>query len=119
MATVVGTDYTKRKKSYLEVVVGTEEAPRKLHVLPPTGSMHKELSKMSVAVERALNGELEGDEIDMEECLAAVARFLSNNAKMEKITPEYLDKTGFDITDLGDFIGLYLLFITKLVEGKN
>lgn len=119
MATVVGTDYTKRKKSYLEVVIGTNDDPRKLLVLPPTAKTHKELVKMAGVVERALEGELDGDEIDMEQCLSAVASFLSHNTKMEKITPEYLEETGFDVTDLGDFIGLYLLFVTKLVDGKN
>ena len=118
MATVVGTDYTKRKKSYLEVVIGTEESPRRLLVLPPTVDTHKDILKMSEAVEKALGGELE-EGLDLEECLSVVARFLSRNTQMERVTPDYLNETGFDITDLGDFIGLYLMFVTKLVEGKN
>lgn len=118
MATVVGTDYTKRKKTHLEVVIGTEDSPRKLLVLPPTADTHKEIIRMAEVVEKALNGEID-DGVDLQECLATVAKFLSRNTQMESVTPEYLNETGFDITDIGDFIGLYIMFVTKLVEGKN
>lgn len=119
MATVVGTNYTKRKKDVLVITVGTEEEPVTLSILPPTKKIHDQLINVADFVDAAGKGELDENTFSLFECLEFVAEAMSHNREGRIITPDYLNQMEFDVSDVSDFIGLYFYFITRLVEGKN
>lgn len=114
-----GTDYTARKKSALIITIGTDEDPIELRILPPTKRILERMNGVQEALRKENDGELDYSEFDMGECLDTVAMAMSHNAAFKQITPDYLESIGFDITDMADFVGLYLVFLAKLVEGKN
>ena len=114
-----GTDFSKRNKDVLVITLGTEEESFDVKIKPPTVNINKGMIKIAGLIDQAAKGELDYSTFDMDECLEIVAETMSNNTDMRRITPEYLASVGFDISDVGDFLGGYLLFITRLVEGKN
>ena len=44
---------------------------------------------------------------------------MSHNTDVRVITGDYLESIGFDLSDVGDFIGLYTYFVSELVDSKN
>ena len=117
MRTISGTDYTKRKKDVLVITVGSEEEPLELRILPPTKRIHEGMLDVARAVDAAAKGE--ACDIDLGDAINLVAETMSNNTDGRAVTPEFLESHGFDMADTGDFLGLYLYFITELVKGKN
>lgn len=118
MTTYGGFDFTKKSKDVLLVVIGTEEEPIELSILPPTLRVHNGMKEVAKYVEMAANGDLD-DASDMPDCLDLVAQAMSRNREGRVVTAKQLDAMGFDMSDVGEFVGLYLYFITKLVEAKN
>lgn len=119
MAEIRGTDYSNRNKDVLVVTLGSENDSFDLKILPPTVDINKGLVKVAGWLAEAADGTLDYDSFDMEECLHLVATAMSNNTDMRRITADYLNGIGFDMSDIGDFLGLYLFFVTELMKGKN
>lgn len=119
MATVIGTDYTRRKKDVLVVRLGDEDDPLELRILPPTKGIYDAMVTVAGYVDQAASGTLDYESFDMSDVLELVARAMSNNSDMRVITPDYLESVRFDMSDIGDFVGLYTFFLTELVKGKN
>lgn len=118
MAEIIKADFTHRRKDTMTIAIGTEENPVELSILPPTRGMMDQLVAIAGYIELAMQGgDIEG--FDYSECLSLVADVMSNNTMLMQITPEYLEGIKFDMIDVGDFIALYLHFVTKLVESKN
>lgn len=111
-------DFTRKNKDVLVIVIGTEEEPIELSILPPTTRVHNGMKEVAKYVEKAANGEFDSGS-DMPDCLELVAQAMSRNREGRVVTAKQLDAMGFDMSDVGEFIGLYLFFITKLVEAKN
>lgn len=109
-----GPDFSKREKDVMIITLDTD-----IKILPPTLGINKGMVKVAQMIEDASEGKLDYASIDMGEYLEIVAAAMSNNTDMRRITPEYLESIGFDISDIGEFLGGYLFFVTRLVEGKN
>lgn len=118
MAEIMGTDYTKRKKDVLNIVIGTEEDPVELSLFGPTKGIYEGLLEVSKTVDDALAGKLD-EEFNLFDQLDFVARAMSHNKQGRRVTADDLVEMDFDMSDVADFIGLYLFFIDKLAQGKN
>jgi hypothetical protein len=114
MAEYRGPDFSNREKDVMVVTLDTD-----IKILPPTVDINKGMVKVAQMVEQAAEGTLDYATVDMDEYLAIVAATMSNNTDMRRITPEYLNSIGFDMSDIGEFLGGYLFFVTRLLEGKN
>lgn len=119
MAEIRGTNYANRSKDVLVVTLGTADDSFDIRILPPTVEMHNGLVKVAGWVDEASKGTLDYGSFDMDECLSLVARAMSNNTDLRAVTAGYLNSIGFDMSDIGDFIGLYIFFVTELMKGKN
>lgn len=111
-----GPDFSTRKKDVLVINLGDDG---ELKLLPPTVEIHKGMVEVAKVVEQATEGTLDYSDLDMGEYLRLVAAAMSHNTDMRRITPEHLEAIGFDLSDIGEFLGGYIFFVTRLVEGKN
>ena len=116
---IKGTDYTKRKKDTVSIRLGTADDSFELHILPPTQGVHAGLVAVAGYLADAAMGKAEKSDLDLGDCLALVAAAMSNNTSLRVVTAEYLESIGFDLSDIGDFIGLYTYFVSELVDSKN
>lgn len=120
MAIIEGTNYAKREKSMLRITLPDgEDGEKTISILPPTKGVHDALMSLALALEQVDGGEMDENDFDLEKAVYAVAKAMSRNAEHVTITPDDLESMGFDIEDVGDFIGSYLFFISELVKGKN
>ena len=119
MAEIRGTNYASRNKDVLVITLGSEDDSFDLKILPPTVDINKGLVEVAGWLADAADGTIDYDSFDMDECLALVANAMSNNTDMRRITCDYLNGIGFDMSDIGDFLGLYVFFVTELMKGKN
>ncbi len=122
MAEFTGIDFTKRRKDAivftLPVEAGSDEG-FEISVLPPTKRTYDALQELASVVDKWSNGDLEADDFDMGAMLGAVADAMSHNSQMRKVTAEYLESIGFDLSDIADFTTAYLFFLMRLVDEKN
>ena len=116
---IKGTNYAKRRKDVLVVTLGTEEDNFELRILPPTKGVHEGLVAVAGYVADAAMGKAASSDLDIGGCLDLVAAAMSNNTSLHVVTAEYLESIGFDLSDIGDFIGLYTYFVSELVDSKN
>ena len=110
---IKGTNYAKRRKDVLVVTLGTEEDSFELRILPPTKGVHDGLVAVAGYVADAAMGKAASSDLDL------VAAAMSHNTDVRVITGDYLESIGFDLSDVGDFIGLYTYFVSELVDSKN
>ena len=111
-----GPDFSVKEKDVLIINLGEEG---EIRILPPTVEINKCMVEVAKMVESASDGTLDYSTLDMGEYLSLVAITMSHNTDMKRITPEYLESIGFDISDIGEFLGGYVFFMTRLFEGKN
>ena len=116
---IKGTNYAKRRKDVLVVTLGTEEDSFELRILPPTKGVHDGLVAVAGYVADAARGNAASSDLDLGRCLDLVAAAMSHNTDVRVITGDYLESIGFDLSDVGDFIGLYTYFVSELVDSKN
>lgn len=119
MAAIQGTDYVNRKKDVLVIRLGTKEESFELRILPPTKGIHDGLVKVAGIIDDLMNGNGARDSVDIEACFSLVAAAMSNNTALKTITAGYLEEVGFDLSDIADFLGSYLYFVTELANSKN
>lgn len=118
-----GTDFTKRRKDCITFTLpegpGSEDG-FEIGVLPPTKRIYDGLADIAGMIDRWTNGEdFDADGPDMDAMLETVANAMSHNVQMRRVTPQFLDDIGFDMSDIGEFVGAYLYFISQLVDAKN
>ena len=114
-----GTNYAKRRKDVLVVTLGTEDDSFELRILPPTKGIHEGLVAVAGYVADAAAGKADASGLDLGDCLDLVAAAMSHNTDLRAVTGGYLESIGFDLSDVGDFIGLYTYFVSELVDSKN
>ena len=119
MAEFQGTDYTARKKDVLVIRLGTREESFELRILPPTKGIHDGLVHVAGVIDDVTSGKAAHEKLDIGACFELVAAAMSNNTALRRITAEYLESIGFDLSDVADFLGSYLFFITELARSKN
>lgn len=122
MAEFIGTDFTKRKKDVIKITLPVEEGSDdgfEVSILPPTKRGYEAMSRIAGIIAKWGDGDLEAEDLDMGEMLESVAEVMSHNLQMKKITPEFLEGIGFDLADVGEFVGSYIYFVMMLVEEKN
>lgn len=116
---IKGTNYAKRKKDVLVISIGDEDNEVELSVLPPTKAIMDGMIEVAGAVESAAKGTLDYEAFDLGKTLFLVAEAMSHNTGMRSVTAEDLEAMGFDLSDVADFLGTYMFFLSKLAEGKN
>lgn len=122
MAEFIGADFTKRKKDVIKITLPVEEGSDEgfeVSILPPTKRGYEAMSHIAGILVKWGDGDLEAADFDMQAILESVAEVMSHNLQMKRITPEFLDSIGFDLTDVGEFVGSYIYFVMQLVEEKN
>ena len=120
MAIIEGTNYAKRDKNVLRIVLPDGEGGElTLSILPPTKGIHDSLMALARAMDQVDEGEMDDADFDIEEAFVTVAKCMGHNTEQHKVTPDFLDEINFDIDDVGDFIGSYLYFMSRLVMAKN
>ena len=129
---IEGKDYTKSKDDVLVIKLpdttepglaermrrffGASDGAFEVSILPPTKKLYDELAEVVEALSKL---EDEDSEFDLDGAVSTVSRLMSRNAEKRQITPQQLEDMGFDIEDIGEFIGSYLFFVNELVQGKN
>lgn len=103
----------------LVIRLGTEEENFELQILPPTKGIHDGLVHVAGIIDDMTSGAAKYDELDIAACFELTAAAMSNNTNLLKITAEYLEETGFDLSDVADFLGSYLFFVLELARSKN
>ena len=122
MAEFIGTDFTKKKKDVIKIILPVEEGSDdgfEVSILPPTKRGYEAMSHVANVIAKWGDGDLEAEDLDFGTMLKSTAEVMSHNREMKKITPEYLESIGFDLADMGEFVGSYIFFVMKLVEEKN
>ena len=119
MAEIRGTDYTTRRKDVLVIRLGTKDESFELRILPPTKGIHDGLVHVAGVIDDVTSGKAAHGELDIGACFELVAASMSNNTALRRITAGYLESIGFDLSDVADFLGSYLFFITELARSKN
>lgn len=119
MAAIQGTDYVNRKKDVLVIRLGTKEESFELRILPPTKGIHDGLVRVAGIIDDLMNGNGARESVDIDACFELVATAMSNNTALRAITAGYLEEIGFDLSDIADFLGSYLYFVTELASSKN
>lgn len=132
---IEGKDYTKKsddvmviklpdmeEPSLMERVkrsLGMSEGGFEVSILPPTKRLYDELTAVTDNLQKALDEDSDGTGFDLDSALVTVAHLMSRNAEKREVTPEMLDDMGFDLQDVGEFIGSYVYFVNELVVSKN
>lgn len=139
---IEGKDYTKRSDDIMVIKLpkpepsgawgrfkrwlGVDDDGFEVSVLPPTKGLYDRLGELAESLaaigESDLgNGdpEAENPSFDLGRAVETVAAIMSRNAEKRVITPQMLEDMGFDIEDVGDFVGSYVFFINELVRAKN
>ena len=137
MTRVQGTDYTKKDRDELVIrlpnahtrprgawqrlkrALGAVDDGFELSIRPPTKRVHDELAAVAGTFDDLAAGKLEAEDVDLGKMLATVACAMSNNSQGREVTPGFLESIGFDLVDVGEFIGCYIVFMSELVEAKN
>ena len=122
MAEFVGADFTRSNKDLIKFTMPSEDGDGEgfeISVLPPTKRGFDAIRQLGDLVDKWQDGELEADDFDIGKTYVAVAEAMSHNLQMRRITPEYLEAVGFDISDISDFVYNYLSFLMLVVEAKN
>ena len=132
---VEGKDYTKQKDDVLVIklpdleqstmgerirrFLGMSDGGFEVSILPPTKGLYDELTKLVNGISDVGDGKLEAEEFDLDGALSTVARLMSRNVERREVTPHQLEAMGFDLEDVGEFVGSYIFFVNALVTGKN
>lgn len=132
---VQGKDYTKKDEDVLVIKLPDAAGPTgwerfkrwlgvsddgfELSILPPTKRLYDSLAELAAGMSGVADGELEAEKFDLDGALSTVASIMSRNVEGREVTPAMLDDMGFDLEDVGEFIGSYVFFIQELVEAKN
>ena len=120
MAIIEGTNYAKREKSVLRIILPDGDGGElPLSVLPPTKGVNDALMGLAEALDRVNDGSMEEDDFDLGQAYSTVSKAMSRNVERRKVTPDELEEMNFDIEDVGDFIGSYIFFMSELVRAKN
>ena len=120
MATIKGPDFTKKNKTALVMTFPDGDGGSfELEVYPPTKGIWDAVSSLAPVIDGLYSGEIEADEFDMDDALEVVAKAMSLNSSCKKFGKGDLERIGFDIEDIGTFIGAYIVFVAELVKAKN
>lgn len=116
---IQGPDFvaSRKTKSRMLITIGTDDESFSISVLPPTKRIIGELIDVSAMLEKASDDN--ASSADLGVCLDFAAKSMSHNSECRKVTVEYLEGIGFDITDIGEYVGAYLTFVGSLASGKN
>lgn len=113
MPTIQGPNFADRdRKTYLGVTVESGGVERNIRIKPPTKRMFDAVQSIARLVD-------EGEESDVAEMYDAVAAVMSNNREGVPVTEADLEAMGWDIQDMGEFVGAYVFFLEELAKGKN
>lgn len=132
---IEGKDYTKKADDVMVIrlpdtaeptfgervkrAMGLSEAGFELSILPPTKRLYDELTSLTGSLQAALERGSDGEGFDIGSALETVAHLMSRNAERRAVTSEMLEDMGFDLEDVGEFIGSYIFFVNELVASKN
>lgn len=120
MGSIKGPDFSKKDRDVLLVTLPDGEGGGfEIAVLPPTKGVFDALKELAGAIDDITEGRAEAEDFDLGMALDVCAKAMSRNTRYRKITGEMLELAGFDIEDIGIFVGAYILFISQLVEAKN
>ena len=103
----------------LKRALGMSSAGFEVSILPPTKKLYDELAEVVDSISKAADGDIEAEDVDLGHALGVVSRLMSRNAEKRAVTPQQLEDTGFDLEDVGEFIGSYVFFVNELVRSKN
>ena len=120
MATIKGPDFTKKNKDALLITLPDGEGGSfELSVYPPTKGIWDDVSALAPVMDELISGSMEPEDFDMGAALDVVARAMSLNSSYRRFDAAELERIGFDIEDIGTFLGAYIFFVSELVKVKN
>ena len=87
-----------------------------IYVKPPTKTAYEGLLRAAEINDAAAEGRPDGLFTD---CYEPVAAAMSNNRDGVIVTAADLDAAGIDVSDIGEFLAAYMVFMSGLAEAKN
>lgn len=121
MTVFIGSDYTKRKDTWMQIAIGPEDDPIELRILPPTVGAFMGLQEVSKFILKELSDEGDGSEnvVSLGDALAYVAQVMSNNMDSRVFTAKQLDEMGFNVINVAQFVTEFTEFMVRLIDEKN
>lgn len=120
MATIKGPDFTKKNKTALVMRFPDGDGGAfDLSVYPPTKGTWDAVSALAPVMDGLYSGDVDPEDFDMDAALDVVAKAMSSNSDFRRFSRSDLEDIGFDLEDIGTFIGAYIVFVAELVKEKN
>lgn len=113
----VGSNFAKRKNTWMQIIIGSDDEPITLRILPPTVGIMRGIQQAAKFITARYEGE--EPEISLEDALSYAASAMSNNIDGIVVTDKTLEEMGFTIPDIAEFIDEYTEFLFRLADGKN
>lgn len=112
-----GSNFAKKRNTYMQIVIGTEDEPVTLRILPPTVGILRGIQEAARFIQAKYNEE--ETDLTYEEALDYSAAAMCNNIDGVAVTSKTLENMGFSIMDISEFISEYTEFLFRLADGKN